>query len=209
MRTAASALVIVFARAPVAGAVKTRLVPRLGADGAARLQRRLIRSALRTASAAVANVELHTTRTHAWLRTLGLPLRVQRGADLGARMYRALRVALRRHRAVVLIGSDAPELAPADIGRAVRLLRGAADVVLVPAEDGGYALIGARKIREGVFADTQWGGARVLEQARRNLEQSGLRYRCLRTVWDVDRPQDLERLRSLRFSSASRPRARR
>lgn len=209
MRTGASALVIVFARAPIAGAVKTRLVPRLGAYGAARLQRRLIRSALRSASAAVANVELHTTRSHAWLRALGVPLRLQRGADLGERMHYALRTAQRRHRAVVLIGSDAPELSPADIGRAVRWLRGATDVVLAPAEDGGYALIGARKIREGVFAGTQWGGARVLEQARRNLEHSGLRYRCLRTVWDVDRPPDLERLRSLRFSSASRPRARR
>lgn len=208
MRTGASALVIVFARAPVAGAVKTRLVPRLGEEGAARLQRRLIRSALRTVSA-VGDAELHTTRNHAWLRALGVPLRMQRGADLGARMYRALSVALRRHRAVVLIGSDAPELAPADIERALRWLRGTADVVLAPAEDGGYALIGARKIRESVFADTQWGGARVLEQARRNLERSGLRYRCLRTVWDVDRPQDLERLRSLRFSSASPPRARR
>ena len=208
MRTGASALVIVFAKAPVAGAVKTRLVPRLGADGAARLQRRLIRAALAAASG-VARVELHATRSHAWLRALGVPVRVQRGADLGERMFRALRGPLRRHRAVVLIGSDAPELKRDDIQRALRLLRGAADVVLAPAEDGGYALIGARRIRESVFGATEWGGPRGLAQALGNLERSGLRYRCLRTVWDVDRPQDLDRLRSLRFSSASRPRARR
>jgi len=208
MRTGASALVIVFARAPVAGAVKTRLIPRIGAEGAARLQRRLIRAALRTA-AAVADVELHATRRHGWLRSLGVPLRLQRGANLGERMHHALRTALRRHRAAVLIGSDAPALQPGDIRKAIRLLRGEVDIVLSPAEDGGYALIGARKVRASVFADTQWGGARVLEQARTNLERAGLRYRCLRPVWDVDRPQDLERLRSLRSFSASRPRARR
>jgi rSAM/selenodomain-associated transferase 1 len=208
MRSGASAVVIVFARAPVAGAVKTRLVPRLGAEGAARLQRRLIRAALRTACA-VTDVELHTTRKHVWLRSLGVPLRLQRGASLGERMHHALRSALRHHRAAILIGSDAPALQAGDIRNAIRLLRGEADIVLAPAQDGGYALIGARKIRASVFADIEWGSARVLEQTRRNLERGGLRYRCLRTVWDVDRPQDLERLRSLRFSSASRPRARR
>src|SRR4051812_36504144 len=89
MPSAARAVVIVFARAPVAGAVKTRLIPRLGAEGAARLQRRLIRAALRTAQA-VGPVELHATRTHAWLRSLRVPLRRQRGRDLGERMYHAL-----------------------------------------------------------------------------------------------------------------------
>lgn len=193
MRTGASAVVIVFARAPVAGAVKTRLIPRLGAEGAARLQRRLITHTVRMAQA-VAPVELHATRPHAWLRTLGVPLRLQRGADLGERMYRALRGA----RGAILIGADAPALRAADLRAAWRLLQGGADVVLAPAEDGGYALIGARRLRRGMFADVDWGGAHVLAQTLRNLERCGLRCRLLRTVWDVDRPQDLERLRALR-----------
>ena len=208
MRTGASAVVIVFARAPLAGAVKTRLIPRLGPEGAARLQRRLIAHAVRTVQA-VGRVELHATRPIEWLRGLDVPLRLQHGRDLGERMHHALREALRCHRFAVLIGSDAPALRAADLRRAIRLLQAGADVVLSPAEDGGYALIAARRIAPGVFNDVDWGTRDVLARSLRNLERCRLRYRLLRSVWDVDRPEDLERLRSLRFSSESRPRARR
>jgi len=208
MQTRARATLIVFARAPRAGEVKTRLIPRLGAQGAARLQRRLIARTVRMAQD-VGRVELHTTRPHAWLNTLRVPLRLQRGRDLGARMYEALRRALRRQRAAVLIGADAPALQPVDLRRAIRFLQGGADVVLSPAEDGGYALIGARRLESRIFESVRWGESEVLAQTLRNLERCGLRYRLLRTVWDIDRPDDLDRLRSLRFSSASRPHARR
>ena len=191
----ADSLIIVFARAPVAGQVKTRLIPRLGAEGAARLQRRLIRAALRTARA-VGPVELHVTRAHSWLRGLGVPLRLQRGRDLGERMYHALR----GQRATVLIGSDAPALRAADLRRALRLLHGGADVVLAPAEDGGYALIAARRIVARVFAGIRWGTDEVLARTLDNLHRCGLSHRLLRTVWDVDRPADFDRLRTLRFA---------
>lgn len=191
----ADSLIIVFARAPVAGQVKTRLIPRLGAEGAARLQRRLIRAALRTARA-VGPVELHVTRAHSWLRGLGVPLRLQRGRDLGERMYHALR----GQRATVLIGSDAPALRAADLRRALRLLHGGADVVLAPAEDGGYALIAARRIDARVFAGIRWGTDEVLARTLDNLRRCGLSHRLLRTVWDVDRPTDFDRLRTLRFA---------
>ena len=203
MRTGARPVVIVFARAPVAGAVKTRLIPRLGAEGAARLQRRLIRTAVRTAQSFGA-IELHATRRHAWLRTLGVPVRVQCGADLGDRMFRALR----RRPGAVLIGSDVPELRARDLERAARLLPGT-DVVLAPAEDGGYALIAARRIDARVFEGVRWGSADVLAQTLLNISKSGLRYRLLRTVWDVDRPHDVDRIRWLRSSSAPPRRARR
>ena len=187
-------MVIVFARAPVAGQVKTRLIPRLGEEGAARLQRRLIRAALRTARA-VAPVELHVTRQHTWLRTLGVPIRLQRGRDLGERMYHAL-----HRRRAVLVGSDAPALRPADLRRALRLLRSGTDVVLAPAEDGGYALIAARRIDARLFDGMRWGADDVLARTLDNLRRCGLRYRLLRTVWDVDRPEDVDRLRSLGFA---------
>jgi rSAM/selenodomain-associated transferase 1 len=196
MPSAASAVVIVFTRAPVAGVAKTRLIPRLGAEGAARLQRRLIRAALRTARA-VGPVELHVTRPHSWLRGLRVPQRRQRGSDLGERMYRAL-----KHRRAILIGADAPELRPADLHRALRYLQGGTDVVLAPAEDGGYALIAARRIDARIFDGVRWGGADVLAQTLLKISKVGLRYRLLRTVWDVDRPEDLERIRWLRCSSA-------
>jgi rSAM/selenodomain-associated transferase 1 len=201
----ADSIVIVFARAPLAGQVKTRLAPRLGAPRAARLHTELIFAALRTARAARCGpVELHITRRHA----LFPRAKLQRGRDLGARMHHALRNALRRHRAAILIGSDCPSLMPGDLRRARRLLQGAADVVLAPAEDGGYALIGARRIAPQVFSDVRWGGAAVLAQTVANLTRARLELRLLRTVWDVDRPEDLERLRSRRFSSAVRRHAR-
>jgi glycosyltransferase A (GT-A) superfamily protein (DUF2064 family) len=107
--------ILVFARAPVPGQAKTRLQPRLGTWGAARLQARLTRQALRTALAARCGpVELHSTRRHAlfvhYAKRLGVRLRAQRGGDLGERMH----YALRRARRAILIGSDCPELRPVE-----------------------------------------------------------------------------------------------
>jgi len=194
-------VIIVFARAPVPGEAKTRLIPRLGAWGAARLHARLVRHALRTARAARCGpVELHLTRPHSLFKGA----RLQRGRDLGERMYRALSKA---KKPAILIGTDCPALAPADLRRAARWLRGGCDVVLAPAEDGGYALIGARRVSRRLFEDIAWSTPRVYAQTVEKLR--GHRWRALRTVWDVDRPEDLERLRSLRFASACPPGARR
>jgi len=203
-------VVIVFARAPLAGAVKTRLIACLGAERAARLHMQLIDTAVRTArKARCGAVELHATRRHRYFETLNVKLALQQGGDLGERMHHALRGALRRHHTALLIGSDCPALQPDDLRRAARLLRGGVDVVLAPAEDGGYALIGARRIAPGVFAGVRWGSTEVLARTVANLARARLEFRLLRTVWDVDRPEDLERLRSRRFSSAVRRRARR
>ena len=188
---------LVFSRAPVPGRVKTRLVPRLGEWRAARLHARLTRHALRIASAARCGpVELHDSAK-------------QRGADLGERMHRALAGALRRHRGAIVIGSDCPALRPCDLARAARWLAGGCDVVLAPAEDGGYVLIGARRISPRLFSGIAWGGPEVYEATVRKLDALGYRWRALRRLWDVDRPEDLARLRWLRFASAARPGARR
>jgi glycosyltransferase A (GT-A) superfamily protein (DUF2064 family) len=187
--------VLVFARSAIPGRVKTRLVPHLGEWGAARLHARLTARAVRTAQAARCGpVELYDSAR-------------QRGADLGSRMQRALSEALRRHRAAIVIGADCPALRAADVQRAARLLAGGTDVVLAPAEDGGYVLIGARRISPRLFSGIDWGSSRVFAQTVERL--AGVRWKELRKLWDVDRPEDLERLRSLRFSSALRPRARR
>ena len=129
-------------------------------------------------------------------------MRRQRGRDLGERMHYALRSALRRHPQALIIGADAPALKPADLRAAVRVLQGGADVALAPAEDGGYALIAARRISRRVFAGIEWGSSSVLAKTLANLAAEKLRYRLLRTVWDVDRPEDLARLRSRPFSLA-------
>jgi rSAM/selenodomain-associated transferase 1 len=193
-------MIIVFARAPVPGQAKTRLAPRLGEWRAAQLHARLTRHAVRTALAARCGpVELHATRRHRFFHGLGVPLRVQKGKDLGERMYRALAKA---SRPAILIGTDCPMLTPADLRRATRWLQGGCDVVLAPAQDGGYALIGARRVSPAMFEGIEWGGERVYDETRARL--SGYRWRALRRVWDVDRPEDLDRLRWLRFASAVR-----
>jgi rSAM/selenodomain-associated transferase 1 len=193
-------VIIVFAKAPVPGQAKTRLIPRLGEWRAARLHRRLIVHALNTAIAARCGmVELHGTRRHGFFKELKVPFRVQRGDDLGERMYHALS---RAKKPALLIGTDCPVLTAADLRRAARWLRGGADVVLAPAEDGGYALIGARRVSPSLFQGIAWGSSNVYTQTVKKL--GGYRWRALRCVWDVDRPQDLERLRSLRLASAAR-----
>jgi rSAM/selenodomain-associated transferase 1 len=194
----------VFARAPVPGEAKTRLIPRLGAWRAARLHASLTLRALRIARRTGEEVELHGTRRHSFFRNLDVPFRLQRGKDLGERMYRALAKA---RKPAILIGTDCPVLTSADLRRALRWLRGGCEVVLAPAEDGGYALIGARRVSKHLFEDIAWSTPSVYVDTAKKLR--GYRWRALRTVWDVDRPEDLERLRSLRFASACPPRARR
>ncbi len=197
--------VMVFARAPVPGKVKTRLIPRLGAWRAARLHQRLTCHAVRTAVAARCGpVELHATRRHRFFQTLNIPLKLQRGRDLGERMHYALAKA---RGPAIIIGADCPALRAADLRRAARWLRGGYDAVLAPAEDGGYALVALRRPKKEFFEGIAWGGPDVYAETLKRL--GGYRWRALRSVWDVDRPEDLDRLRALRFSSASRRAARR
>ena len=192
-------MIIVFAKAPVAGQAKTRLIPRLGAWRAARLHARLVRETLQTALAARCGpVEVHGTRAHSLFRSLRVPFRLQRGDDLGERMYHAL---ARARRPAIVIGTDCPALAPADLRRAARYLRAGYQAVIAPAEDGGYALLGLRRVKLHFFQAIEWGGPGVYAETATRL--AGYRWRALRTVWDVDRPDDLERVRWLRLPSAS------
>ena len=191
-------MIIVFAKAPVPGQAKTRLIPRLGAWRAARLHERLARHAVRTALLTGDHVEVHGTRRHAFFRSLKVPFRLQRGRDLGERMHHALS----RSPGAILIGTDCPELTAADLRRAARLLDAGYDAVLAPAQDGGYALIALRRSKKHFFDGIAWGGPRVYADTVKKL--AGCRWRALRRVWDVDRPEDLERVRWLRLASASR-----
>jgi uncharacterized protein len=197
-------MIIVFAKAPVPGQAKTRLIPALGEWGAARLHAQLTRHAVRTALAAgCGRVEIHGTQRHSFFHSMELPFSLQRGRDLGERMHHALA----RNPGAILIGTDCPALTAADLRRAARWLQGGYQAVLAPAEDGGYALIGARHVSTEMFCNIAWGTSAVYEETVKRL--APFRWRALRTVWDVDRPEDLPRLRALRFASADRRRARR
>jgi rSAM/selenodomain-associated transferase 1 len=183
--------VLVFARAPVIGKVKTRLAARVGDWRAARLHVRLARRALRTArEARCGAVELHVTARHAAFHFHDR-IFLQQGSDLGERMYRALR----RHRRAILIGSDCPALEARDLQRAARLLCAGYRVVLLPTEDGGYALVAARAAPRAIFEGIDWGTAEVFAQTAKRL--APFRWRALRTLRDIDRPADLDQMAPL------------
>ena len=194
-----STLVVVLAKAPQAGRVKTRLSAVLGAEGAARLQARLLERAVATAVAADCGpVELHGAPVHhGFLRCLarrhGIPLVAQSGGDVGMRMHGAFLQGLRRYPRVVLVGTDCPALEPGDLRVASRWLR-SCDAVIAPAEDGGYPLIGLRRASAPLFEGIAWSTAEVMAQTRTRIARLGWRLRELRPLWDVDRPDDLVRL---------------
>ncbi len=194
----------VFAKAPVAGAVKTRLVPLLGAQAAASLHAALARRALATAVAAgVGPVELWCApdETHEFFvqcaAEFPVALRRQAGGDLGDRMRHAFEQAFASNAALVLIGSDCPALTPVHVRTAAEALRthGAA---VAPAEDGGYVLIALAAPVEALFERMAWGGTGVMAETRRRLNAAAA-WRELETLWDVDRPEDYARLRSAGF----------
>jgi uncharacterized protein len=190
----------ILAKAPVPGAVKTRLIPALGADGAAALHARLIGRTVETACAAgIGPVTLWVTPSppHAYFTTLAsrfpIGLAAQPDGDLGARMLAACQAAAGP---VLVVGTDCPALTPSHLRDAADVLRAGSDVVVIPAEDGGYVLIGSRQPQPVLFADMTWGTDTVMAETRRRLAQGGLTWRELPSLWDVDWPEDIARLRT-------------
>lgn len=190
---------ILFTRYPAAGRVKTRLIPVLGAEGAAALHRRLVFRTLRTARAAcqAANAVLeirfdggHEAAVRHWLGVDG-PCRRQNGADLGERMTNAFQDSFRQgSTATVIIGSDCPGLTPDILAAAFNCLS-RAPVVFGPANDGGYYLIGLNQMVPELFRGIAWGSDTVLAQSLRALKQAGLEPAWLESLDDLDRPEDL------------------
>lgn len=192
--------VAVFAKAPVPGAVKTRLAGVLSPADAAALHEKLVERALATArQAEIGDVELWCApdASHPFFarcaQRFGAALRVQEGADLGERMSRAFEAAHRDGRGLVLIGSDCPVLEPRDL-RDAALARATHDAVFVPAEDGGYVLVALAAPEPRLFTGISWGGADVMARTRERANAAGLAVRELRTLWDVDRPEDWHRV---------------
>jgi rSAM/selenodomain-associated transferase 1 len=193
--------IAVLAKAPVAGFAKTRLIPALGAARAAKLQARLIERAVETACvAAVGPVTIWTApdETHATFQMLhtrrNVALARQPDGDLGARM---LAVFKGTEGPALVIGTDCPAMMPAHLRAAADALRGGFDAAICPAEDGGYVLLGLRKPLAAMFAGMAWGTSEVMEETRRRLRYHKLRCQELATLWDVDVPADLSRLRGL------------
>lgn len=190
-----------FARAPVPGRCKTRLIARYGARGAAAIHRQLCLRTLRLACASGLPVELWCApgTGHAFLlacrREFGVALHRQPHGDLGRRMSLAIGSALRRGaRAAIVIGTDSGTLSSADLLAAAQALE-ADDAVIQPALDGGYVLIGARRALGPALRGISWSSGAELGQTLRRLERARLGCRVLAPRWDVDRPQDVRRAR--------------
>jgi len=188
--------VAVLARAPVPGTAKTRLIPRLGAERAAALQADLTNRAVRRARAAGADVVLWIAGPiDAALAELADPadaeLRRQPDGDLGVRMHAAVVHAHAAGTPAIIIGTDCPAQQPADLMQA-RAMLDRADLVLQPALDGGYVLIGMNRPHPGLFRDISWGSETVLDMTRRRGIEAGLHIVELRALPDLDDTVDLD-----------------
>lgn len=179
--------VALFAKYPRAGEVKTRLIPALGAEGACALHRKLVERTIATVRASGLDLVLYYSGASreefaAWLGD-DMRLREQGGGDLGARLARVPAPA-------ILLGADIP-------GLTVQHLRDAADaleaspVVIGPAEDGGYFLLGFTEAVPFLFEDMEWGVETVRAETERRLTEAEMPWSGLAMLADCDRPEDL------------------
>ena len=191
---------LVFTRAPIAGQTKTRLIPLLGAQGAAEFHQAILQSTLAEAKASnFETIEIWsaTENDHPLLKQCELDyscvMKFQRGDDLGEKMHHATEATLAENKFVVLIGSDCPAITTDILNQSYQHLSNGKDVVLGPASDGGYYLIGLKEPNPGIFQDIAWGEANVAERTRQNFAALGLDYVELEELSDIDTPEDYQR----------------
>ncbi len=199
--------IVVFAKAPQPGRVKTRLIPALGAEGAAALAAGMLVHTLGVAiEAGLGEAELCASPAPddpAW-QGIALPAALRWSAqgegDLGARMAGAARRVLAGGERVLLIGTDCPAL---DAGclRAASDALDAAEAVIVPSFDGGYVLLGLRRFDPTLFADIAWSTPSVATVTRARLCALGWNHRVLPALHDIDLPEDLVHLPAGRWAS--------
>jgi uncharacterized protein len=194
-----SGCLAVLARAPVPGLAKTRLIPYLGTTAAAEFQGLCLQHTLQVGAQAefavrglwcdpdVASFEVFRSAGQAF------ELHTQASGDLGQRMLRVFRAHCPCG-PTVLIGTDCLVMTPDILRTAAELLSAHYDAVVIPAEDGGYVLLGLREPVPELFTAMSWGTAQVMDETRARMTRCGLRWIELPTLWDVDRPEDFERL---------------
>lgn len=191
------ARIIIFAKAPVAGEAKTRLVPALGEEGAARLAHQMLLATVDQALAADLGLpELCTTPATdhaAWddlLPAAPLHFTDQGGGDLGERLARAATRGLSSGRPVLLIGADCPALTSEHLRAAAAALDDH-DAVLLPATDGGYVLLGLRRTDPSLFRDIPWSTSAVTRETLDRIRTLGWTVHVGETLQDIDRPEDI------------------
>jgi len=200
---------IIFIKAPVPGYCKTRLIPFLSAEAASEFYKTLVETCFKNIQL-ITDTDIsiytypdindpfinqlrqqHTTTCH-----------LQAGENLGNRMFNALDTSLKTYKKSVLIGADCPVLDKSYLDVAFKALD-QHDMVLGPAEDGGYVLIGATKIEHHLFNNINWGTASVLQQSLNNAHKEKYKTHLLNTLWDVDTPEDYIKYQDLKHRQSA------
>lgn len=180
--------ILIFSKSAEFGNVKTRMRPFLTDEQCLSLHLALLRDTIAKAGLQDANLFLYLAGTASLPFDPGIPVRMQKGRDLGERMQTAFFEILKTHSRVVITGTDSPAFPPDLFQQALDALE-KNDLVLGPAEDGGYYLIGLRKLIPEIFSGIEWGSSAVLEQTLAKLGNHKLL--LLEKQYDVDEPEDL------------------
>ena len=185
-------LVQIFAKPPVKGKVKTRLIPDIGAEKATEVYRHCLSNTLELVTNSSFDYEIWLGEASDDAIFNQQQCRLQQGEDLGARMLYALSQGLISDpgNSVMLIGSDCLDLTQQHLTQTGELLK-RHDLVLLPCFDGGFALIGCRKIDQALFESVKWSSENVLTQTLKNAETLGYSVHLLETVRDIDTLADL------------------
>jgi rSAM/selenodomain-associated transferase 1 len=201
-------VILVFAKAPVEGRVNTRLIPDLGVQAATKLQEEFIYQRLHMLQQAslcavtlMCAPDIHHECFVKCQQQYDVTLQQQAGENLGERMFNGIEHSLRSYKYCVVIGTDAPALDATQITSAIETLHedksNNSQVVFVPAEDGGYVLVGLDKAYGFLFNNIHWGSDEVMQQSREVLQKTKISFTELVESWDVDRIEDYQRYLAL------------
>jgi len=192
--------IVIFAKAPVPGRVKTRLIPALGEIGAARLAHKMLLETVREAIAARLSIPELCVDPHpaeedwqGFLPAGHMRITAQGVGDLGARLARAAKRSILLGEGVLLVGTDCPGLDAGRLRAAAAALE-AHDAVIHPTEDGGYALLGLRRFDPSLFEGVPWSTDRVAGETIARIGALGWGLHIGETLRDVDEPSDLDRV---------------
>lgn len=192
-------VLIIFSKVPEAGKVKTRLIEQFGKSYSATIYRRLFWNTLAKATQAdVEKIQLYIEgdQQHPELirivKHFDIEILQQQGQHLGERMHNALTSAFVDFEHAVLIGCDCIALTVDDINLSIQSLQDSSDVVIGPAEDGGYYLIGMNQPQPELFKNIIWGSESVFSETMSRVEQNRIQYKLLNNYKDVDISRDVE-----------------
>lgn len=198
--------IVQFLKWPRAGRVKTRLAASIGDEAARQVHVELCQSVHAQLNDCDAEYVMHIADMPAaaehddfdvWLKSTGARVTTQVQGDLGVKMASVLQAASANNH-IIIVGSDCPSLTRSYLEKAFEALQ-RSDIVLGPAEDGGYVLIGARTFHKDLFNAVEWGGGHVLDRTLNNAKALSVKVELLAVTWDVDTLEDLERWRNARL----------